>query len=279
MVQNFNIVATIIQIITNVFVMIGGIIAIWQYLLSVKNTKKAWEKDLEIHEKGIYQRDREKIVNAIELTKYYKDEILPLMREVKKIYTTIGIYDIVQSIDKNLMINFDIVELEKNLNKSQINQIRDLGAVYRIDTAMKEKGIAYNISYREETATCESDEIEQKSNKSKESEDYAQMVINVLNSLEYFSMHFVHNTADHTVVYQPLHMTFLEVVRMLYYNISSVNIKGEQKFFINTITLFRKWNKMSIEQEEKENDAMRAAANIGNILKDNENIDIGDELL
>lgn len=267
-----------IEIITNIFVIVAGCVAISQYLLSVQNTKKTLLKDIEIREKEIYQRDREKIVKAIELARYYKDEILPSMRKLKKIYKEIGIYDVMQSIDKNLMLNFDIVELEKILSKKQIEQIKNLDSKYPIATVLQENSVAYNIDHSQKTIiNVNSDkhvDIEEKKTETQQSNDFSELVINVLNSLEYFSMHFVHNTADHTVVYQPLHMTFLEVIRMLYYNISSVNIKGEQKFFINTITLFKKWNKISIEQECKENDAMRSAADIGKILKDNENIEI-----
>lgn len=265
---SLNDMSAIVQIITNIFVIIGGCVAIRQYFLSVKINKIAVEKDIEIHEKEVYQRDREKIVKAIELARYYKDEILPLMRKLKKIYLQIGIYDIMQSIDKNLMINFDIVEIEKILTKPQIEQIKNLSASYPMATVLPQSSIIYNAENTHDTKDLKQINAEQfdKDNA------YAELVIKVLNSLEYFSMHFVHNTADHTVVYQPLHTTFLEVIRMLYYNIASINIKGEQKFFVNTIALFKKWNKISIEQEDKENSAMRSAADIGKILKDNENI-------
>lgn len=269
---NLNDMSIIIQIITNIFVIVGGLVAISQYLLSIKTNKKAIEKDIEIHEKEIYQRDREKIVKAIELAKYYKDEILPLMRKLKKIYIELGIYDLMQSIDKNLMVNFDIVEIEKILTKPQIEQIKALSASYPIATVLPLSNIVYNVEYIQEEKSIDETNIEHIN----KNDDYAELIINVLNSLEYFSMHFVHNTADHTVTYQPLHTTFLEVIRMLYYNIASVNIKGEQKFFVNTIALFKKWNKISIEQEDKENNAMRSAADIGKILKDNENISLNE---
>lgn len=267
---SINDISMMIQIITNIFVIIGGFIAIRQYLLSVEANKATAEKDIEIREKEVYQREREKIVKAIELARYYKDEILPMMRNLKRIYLQIGIYDIMQSIDKNSMINFDIVEIEKVLTKPQVDQIKELSATYPMATVLPQSNIVLSTEYSQET-----DALKQlRSDQFFKDNDYAELVINVLNSLEYFSMHFVHNTADHTVVYQPLHTTFLEVIRMLYYNIASVNIKGEQKFFVNTILLFKKWNKISTEQEEKENSAMRSAADIGKILKDNENISL-----
>lgn len=269
---SLNDISTMIQVITNIFVIIGGCIAIRQYFLSVKANKAAIEKDLEIRQKEIYQRDREKIVKAIELARYYKDEILPLMRELKRIYLKLGIYDIMQCIDKNSMINFDIVEIDKILTKPQVDQIKKLSAAYPMATVLPQSNIGCSME-----CVPESDISTQlRSDQFFKDQDYAELVINVLNSLEYFSMHFVHNTADHTVVYQPLHTTFLEVIRMLYYNIASVNIKGEQKFFVNTIALFKKWNKISIEQEDKENDAMRSAADIGKILKDNESISLNE---
>lgn len=259
----------IIQIATNIFLIAGGIVAIVQYKLSVNDAKESLKNE-------VYHADRQKMLTAAELAKYYIEQILPSMRELKKIFIDIGVYDITKSIDKNNMIDFDIVELEKNLSDSQIEQIKVSGADYHLSTLVQEQGIAYNISYTTEENT--NGNAEHPNNNSSvvnnkiSAEDFGRKVMTTLNSLEYFSMYFTHNIADHTVVYQPLHMTFLEAVRMLYYNISSINTKGEQKFYINTIALFKQWTEISIKQEEKEHNAMRNAANMGKILKDYEKL-------
>lgn len=285
-------VSDIVQIISSIFVVIGGFIAIWQYCLNVKSTKSAMQKDLELRQTEIYQRDRYKITKAIELAGYYKDHILPLARELRKIYTSTGIFEILQTIKTESMKEFDIIELEQILSQAQIQQIKVLGTKYHVDTALKEEGIAYALDERyHSNNTSNSTFLDERYNNTKTNNStftetnesdlsdadtpasrYAQAMIQTLNNLEYFSMYFVHNVAEHTVVYQSLHMTFLEIVRILYYDISSANVNGEKKYYINTITLFKKWSSMAAEQRNKEIKIMRSAVNMGPILEKNEKI-------
>ncbi|MCM1159366.1 MAG: hypothetical protein NC300_11390 [Bacteroidales bacterium] len=258
----------IVQIISSVFVISGVVIALRQYILSIKNTEIVCKQELELKNKEIYQREKEKIVRAIDLAGYYKDNILSLAKKLKKIYIDTGIFKIIQNIEMDNMRNFDIIELEKNLTNDQIEQIKVLGNKYHVDTALKEESIAYNLE--EDYNKGESTNNSSGGSKEQIAIDYAKIVVETLNNLEYFSMYFVHNTADHTVVYQSLHMTFLEVVKILYYDISSVNKNGERKFFINIITLFNKWNKIAEEQQGIEINTMRELVHIGKILKENE---------
>ncbi|MCH5344138.1 MAG: hypothetical protein J1E64_08865 [Acetatifactor sp.] len=68
------------------------------------------------------------------------------------------------------------------------------------------------------------------------------IVTETLNNLEYFALHFSHETADESVVYQSLHQTYLEVVYVLYYNIAIQNNIEGSKYYTNVIELYEKWN-------------------------------------
>lgn len=85
---------TIIQIVTNFFVIIGGCVAIWQY----RSTKK----------QELYFHDKERIQTAIEIAEYYKENILANSRNLKELLEKLEIIDIVESIDLETMEFFDI---------------------------------------------------------------------------------------------------------------------------------------------------------------------------
>jgi len=75
----------------------------------------------------------------------------------------------------------------------------------------------------------------------------------LLNNLECFSMNFISNVADSKVVYQSLHQTFIEVVRVLYYLISKNNTSEHEKFYTNIVSLYRKWLLMESKQKREYN--------------------------
>lgn len=93
------------------------------------------------------------------------------------------------------------------------------------------------------------------------------MVQDVLNNLEYFAMAFTHKTADESVIYQSLHNSYISVVRLLYYDISSNNRDGESKLFTNVIELYNIWKEKSEQQKTDEIAAVRENISKGNIFK------------
>lgn len=130
---------------------------------------------------------------------------------------------------------------------------------------MSERSIAYRsaspeLSHSQTNHLTESEECKEIGS------NYVNMMFNILNNLEIFSMYFVHEAADESVVYQPLHMSFLEIVRMLYYDISYANRDGEKRFYVNIIKLYNIWKKKALEQHQKELDSKRNIAEEGNVL-------------
>lgn len=77
-------------------------------------------------------------------------------------------------------------------------------------------------------------------------------------------MHFTHNIADDTVIYQSLHQTFLDITEFLYYNISRLNTDGCSKFYVNTIALHNKWRKRKTEKINDSVNKQRDSIDNGN---------------
>lgn len=243
---------SIIQILSAIFVAVAGCVAVRQYILAKKQER--------------YHHKKEKIHLAIDLAEYYKDNILAYVRELKKILNDMKLLEIVDCIEWEKIEFFDIHENESIFSKKQSNAIRQIRTEYGINDNFDDSSISY------ETAETELEDEEQAQDKSvrkkkEEGQKYVNIMIKILNNLEVFSMYFVHGIADKSVVYQPLHMSFLETVRLLYFDISYVNRNGERKYYVNTIKLFNVWKKKATKRQKSELASMRKIAKKGSVLK------------
>lgn len=260
-INNLQILSSISVIVSNFFVIFGVIIAIRQYLLSAKQLIENNKEQLELHKKEVYERERDRVQKAIDLAGYYKDNILPNILIIQEIYEKTGILDIIDNISIDKMNNFDILELTNNLSKKQIQRIEYIVKSKTFTDTLVQSSINYYFgnNYICETS-AEMDGKEVKSIKVDEKNlklEYARMLLQTTNNLEFFAMHFMHNTADETVVYQSLHSTYIELIRVLYYDLSSNNKNGEDKTFTNIIWLFNIWEDRAIQQKQKEAEASR----------------------
>lgn len=79
----------------------------------------------------------------------------------------------------------------------------------------------------------------------------SKIINDVLNDMEYFSMHFTHKVADESVVYQSLHQTYIECVQLLYYNIAVNNKTDGTQYYTNVVDLYKTWYKNQIKSREK----------------------------
>ena len=216
------------QILCSFVVMVGGIIGVWQYSLAKKT------------EAAQYHNNR--IQKAIDLSGYYKDNILCYITCICHVYRTSGILDILDNVKREEMNDFDIQELEKNFNPTQRKQLRKILHSDRfleiiIESAeifSKDSVLADPIFIKDGEKMIEARKI----NQNKVIEYFKNdIVCAALNNLEYFALHFNYETADRLVVYQSLHKTYLDIVQMLYYDISINNETGEQKLYTNVIRL------------------------------------------
>lgn len=75
--------------------------------------------------------------------------------------------------------------------------------------------------------------------------------------MEFFALHFSHNTADESVVYQSLHQSYFDLILLMYYYIASQNDNPSYKYYTNVIELFHKW----MQEKSKQTDDFSAKSN------------------
>lgn len=241
----------LMQIICAFVVIIGGMVGVRQYVLA----KRA--------ESNRYQNSR--IQKAIDLSEYYKDNILCNITFIYHVYQESKILDILNNVKRSDMKDFDAHELDKNFSKNQKEEIAKIIESEKfIETIIKWSEI-YSTDLISSVYIKNGEKVieAKRVNQTKVIDYFMNHIIcETLNNMEYFSMHFNYETADEKVVYQSLHRTYLDVVHMLYYDISTNNKTGEQKLFTNVIDLFNKWKAKSDMQSGIESSVSR-----NNIMK------------
>lgn len=248
------------EITSYLFVNAGVIIAVWQYYLSSKSE--------------IIRNETDKVNKAIELSGFYKDNILSLFQPVRYVFDKIGAINIVKEIDKTQMQNFNTDELQKLLPAEKINIMKNMFTKAEFVESVLEANYIYGLDFgavrnpkitkfinktngkqnsnQYELEKIKSDMLNIEINKIIET--YMNKVVSeLLNNLEYFSMYFTHNTADDLVVFQSLHQSYIEIVETMYYNIAHQNEKPESRYYTNVTSLYLKWKKTQIEQQQKVN--------------------------
>lgn len=232
------------QFISSIFVISGVIIAVWQYYLSSKNTKT----NLEIMQ----------VQRAIDLSEYYKDNILNYFPAIRYIFSQVGITDIFENISIDKMIDFDSHELEKLLTPAQIQNLQNIQYSNEFLKAVLEANDIYGLNLHFRSLEVEFEKEGRKGkimriDKTSLSATFMSNLLNaVLNNLEFFALHFRHNTADESVVYQSLHQSYLRMIPYLYYYIAKQNTDSSNKLYTNVVWLFREWKfKKEIQESER----------------------------
>lgn len=232
------------QIVASVFVIIGSVIAGWQYILTASAERNKIEKD--------------NIQKAINLSEYYKDNILNQYAIIKFVFKEIGIFDIIKEFDIKKMRDFDAFESKNIITPEQRKRIEAINKSSKLIKAVIEMEIIFgmdlhikkftDIRYSENENTIEVKIV----NAEAIYREFTNNIVScVLNNLEFFALHFTHGVADESVIYQSLHQSYLELCQMLYYEISSMNEEGCHNYYTNIVDLYNKWYKRS---EDIEND-------------------------
>lgn len=237
--QNVN---NLIQIIVGVSVVLGAIIAIWQYVLTARCERAKLKND--------------RIQKAIDLAEYYKDNILPELAVLIFVFENTGIRKILLSIKPSQMKEFDNVELQECLDENSIDQIKNLMISEQMAKTILVADRIYGLKLElnDYIRTIKDGE-----GKTKIEIDAAlihrrfmsQIINKMLNNMEYFAMNFSHGLADESVVYQSLHQTYIEAVQLLYYNIAINNKPDGMQFYTNAIRLYKKWYEKNLRKRKQ----------------------------
>lgn len=267
--ENLN---NLMQIIAGFFVIAGTLIAVWQYVLSSRDSKRLKQREYELHEKEIFEMEKDRVQKAIDLAGYFKDYIIRDVSVLMQIYTKTDIKEILEKVDFDQISHFDRYEMERVISAADRNRIKEvrrdpkiLGILVQasdITGLWKECTEAVNIEEKDGEVV--------KSVKISSSAllyHFQILLRDLLNNLEYFAMNFTHNTADETVIYQSLHKVYAETVHWLYYDISVNNNPGEAKLYTNVIELYNIWSAKAKKQKEDETAAARENISKGKSLK------------
>jgi len=229
------------QIITAIFVSIGVLIAGWQYVITAK---------AEMSAVAINQ-----IQKAIDLAAFYKENVLKPYNAVLYVFEQSKILEIVSGIKTSEMKNFDKYELDELMTSEQQNKLKDIQnsdefakIVLRANTIY---GLHLYVDTKQPQSGTKIPNLFDTEKKQIAGTFMRSIVTNMLNDMEFFAMHFSHETADETVVYQSLHQTYLEIVKIAYYHIASINKPGQSHYYTNVTELYKKWYERQHEQIEQ----------------------------
>ncbi len=221
------------------FIVISSIIAVWQYYISCRNEH--------------YKNEAERIQKSIDLIEYYKDNVLDKGKAIISIFGTAGISEILKRINSMQIKEFDNCELHQLLSKKDIDELKKIENDELFITAILIANETYNlnlpgISYYESNS---SNNVKVKHQKVFNA-FMGYYITQTLNNLEFFAMHFTHNLAEENVIYQSAHQTFIEIVELLYYHISSQNTNdSSQKYYTNLIRLYGTWKEKQTKQNKE----------------------------
>lgn len=239
-------VASFVTIFSIIFIGFGVIIAYWQYT---------------------FERCRVRTQQAVSLAGYYKDTIIEDIIHIISINRSIGIMDI---LDKNLrleqMKEFDMEEMKSLLGGNYDIINKKIESKDFLEVLAKS---SFLYGFAEECQTDKKVTLTEEEKTISVSFDlmslqrkYSQVVLRTLNALEYFAMHFTHNTADESVVFQSLHQSYLQITKCLYYEIAknNTNVIGEGKYYTNLVELFHIWRDRTLEKRKKDIDRTRTTS-------------------
>ncbi|MGN0366750.1 MAG: hypothetical protein ACI4E5_12540 [Suilimivivens sp.] len=248
------------QFITSIFVISGVVIAVWQYYLASKSARN----ELEIKQ----------VQRAIDLSEYYKDNILKYAPAISYIFDEIGVSPILKKLKLTQLNNFDKNELEDLLSPNDIDILKNSQYNSKFFEAVVNANAIYNLNMKFLTKKIKQQKDGKEidaiaiDNNSIAISFFSDLLNKILNNMEFFALHFSHNTADESVVYQSLHQSYFELIQLLYYYISVQNENPSYKFYTNVIELFHKWmnakDKQKNEFSKNSNSIQRNGTKIDN---------------
>ena len=260
------------QIVATIYVIIGTVIAVWQYYIS----SRASILEMKTHD----------VEKAIDLAGIYKNEILSKFMVIRYVFEKSGILAVLSKIPEDKMIDFNNKELKQLWPESR--SFEEMVHNKKFTDSIVEAMIIFNliddniikIDQVEEQILKNNDgqgskKILRKDSISVKVEPLLNYFFNdyiscTLNNLEFFSMHFTHGIADETVVYQSLHQSYLTIIHYLYFAICKNNIEESSKYYTNAIKLYNIWRIRKKEKDEIVKNNNRAIPTYGTTISKDE---------
>lgn len=194
---------------------------------------------------------KEEFENSFRLTNYYIKHILPKFQVIQIVFSSISLDKLIgKKLKKASLKEFDKEEKNELFEEVRHEQIKKLINNAELSTLLSAlgpylyKNPCEQINHYEQFIKSSNDECEAK-------EKYRKIllaifwniIVDVQNDLEYFSMYFNSHLAESDVIYDSLHQTFTDYVKLLYPFIAEHNSRAlhSRKFFSNTKRLYIDW--------------------------------------
>lgn len=226
-----------------------------------------------------YNCDWQEKSRAVSLARMYKNEILGNVSYISKMLKRTGIMNLAGNINatnihlfnRSELINLTNSNIEEQI-KSKEEDLSMIGVFLSARAVLQQSSNArihdINPNLIQKWVLCQQKEKDEKGKliemDSKEQRmlldalwyEFECIVSDTLNSLEYFAMNFESGVADHTVVYQSLHQSYITLVQVLYIYIARQNILEKDKYYTNVIALYKKWVERDRENANAIEDAI-----------------------
>lgn len=235
----------IVQIVMSCVVACGVVIAALQYYVTSRANR---------------------IEKAIEMAEYYKENVLSLFSVVCFVFSQTGILEELQSVNNQKLVHFDIEEAKELFKLEQLKKIEELMHSEKLIESIVKADNLYHIGLAKEEILIEGGKKIQYNPDEIYRTFWGDYMEKLMNNLEYFSMYFMHNISDETVVFPSLNQTYISIVEMLYYHISKTNKLEEPKYYTNVIALYKKWKTRNQETKEKNINAQRGVGSRSRVL-------------
>lgn len=169
---------------------------------------------------------------AIEMARFFEEEILYRSAFISLIYKESKIAEIIRKIYRTHMNDFDIEEMKSLFTQADITTLQS-NICDNLD-----KNISFFLNEKHPLLSHPL-----------ASETLSKLQDDTLNKLESFCMYFKYGLADEEIVYQSLHQVFLDTISLLYYSISSRNTDPCEKYYTNIINIFVNWRNRNEERK------------------------------
>lgn len=232
-----------VQVLTNFFVILSVAFIGYQAYLAKNDYKE--------------KNRRASIEKAIDMSKFYADNILSNFAYINTIYKNAGMRDIIEKIELVDMVLFTADELKSILSSEDIdkyNAIFDNIPTSILLSARQHLNGTNMVHVFDDMIQFETEvnpriKIAISANCQKE---FDSILFSTMNYLEYFAMSFNDEIADETTVYQSLHQTFITLVKINYFFIAERNINEHDKYYTHIIDLFTTWKAKYFEDRQEE---------------------------
>lgn len=177
-----------------------------------------------------HNRSKESAEKAVEMAKYFMDEILPGLSLINKLCKDKKVDQLLSKYKFYEYDDFDSDELHSLFENDEIEKIIDVFRNTDIPNSL----------------VCDEENNAEKTVK------LGLLSSILLNRLEYMCMYITSGVADDDYIYNSLHQMFLSSIQILYINIARQNVNEKDKYYTNIIEVYNKWKERYLVETKKE---------------------------